>query len=637
VERVYRSTFLVPLETPMNDPLDTFLRLILPWETADQQLYKSVTWKFPKIQDPNDKRPPMANYATQDYNSLVQLIRSRAAKPQHDIWICLGTQRLADQTKITKDGYPKAIRQYQNIVSLKSIWLDVDVGKQDAYATQAEAIGAVAAFNAAIGMPAPTMIVFSGSGGMHVYWCTNISMTLEQWRPLSVGLQQAAVQFGLKFDPQVTVNGAGILRVPGTFNWKDPNVAKPVTLAPTAHQVYSYQQLHQVLGQYAGNVTPIKQGGQMSNWSANFAAGVQAAAPSPALIDIAANCPTVDDVLTRGGNGDSEGLWNLMMLLASFTDDPVASAHALSDKDPRYTQAETDRKLTEKINARATNANIGWPKCASIQPFSPKCMACPLLAQGKSPLAFANKPANAPPGATPQTGDPILPPEYWRDTNGHVFTLVTVPDKEAEGGGTKTIVMDVLEHPVVDAGVDPTTGRLIFKTNISGVERWIDVNVSGSMQPTAMATALSANNGVFIPAHKHKIARDFMVAWVAHLQRTKREMKAATYGWTDDQTGFTFDKTTYYDTGPVVAFRGASFDPKYSKKGDLQPWKDTLPLVYGNLPLEVVVASSFGAPLTALLGTTSCILSIHSALSGVGKSTAMKIAQAVWGDPITGM
>ena len=60
-------------------------------------------------------------------------------------------------------------------------------------------------------------------------------------------------------------------------------------------------------------------------------------------------------------------------------------------------------------------------------------------------------------------------------------------------------------------------------------------------------------------------------------------------------------------------------------------------LVYGKHALEIIVASSFAAPLVALLGNSSSVLSIYSAASGVGKSTAMKLAQSVWGHPVSGM
>lgn len=620
----------------MATALDTFLRLILPWETEYQQTYKSVTWKWPaapgwKQGDP----PPFANYAAQSYSELVRLITNRIARPQNDVYVALGTQAIADATKTTKDGFVKAIRKLENINYLKSIWLDIDVGKEGAYATQQDAFGALMDFVDTIGLPNPTMIVFSGSGGMHVYWCTAEPMPQNNWRPLAVGLQQAAVAYGLKFDPLVTVNAAGILRVPTSFNWKNLAEAKPVTLLDSPHPVHSYDELMASLATYIGAAAPPLRVVKPSSWSQNFQAGVGQAPPVD-IRDVAVNCPTIDDVLQRGGNGDPEPLWNMMMLVASFTDDPHAAAHALSNQDPRYTRAETEAKLAQKITDRANNPGIGWPKCTSIAPLHPACKTCPLLVQDKSPLNFANRPNSAQPGAAPQQGsDTLVPPPYWRDSKGHIH--VTVKDEDDE---EKRSTIDVLEHPVLEAGINVENGNLVFKTTISGTERWANVKLVGNVQPAAMGSALMASvmsGGIHLPSYKWKIARDFMVSWVKHLQQTKQVIVPATYGWTEDHKGFTFDNQTYYENSTQVAFRGTSFDKRYMKYGVLDPWTTAMDLIYGNGPLEIVAASSFAAPLTALLGNTSAVLSIYSADSGVGKTTAMRLAQAVWGDPLNGM
>ena len=60
-------------------------------------------------------------------------------------------------------------------------------------------------------------------------------------------------------------------------------------------------------------------------------------------------------------------------------------------------------------------------------------------------------------------------------------------------------------------------------------------------------------------------------------------------------------------------------------------------LIYGNTPLEIIVASAFAAPLVKLAFDSSVILSVYSHESGFGKTTAMKLAQAVWAHPVLGM
>ena len=111
--------------------------------------------------------------------------------------MALGTQRLADYRRAaTIDGFPKAIRKHNNIVSFKSIYLDIDVGKAGAYATTEDAFAALDDFCRTVGLPVPTMEVLSGCGGLHVYWCTDEPIPFENWVPLAKALRDAALAYG---------------------------------------------------------------------------------------------------------------------------------------------------------------------------------------------------------------------------------------------------------------------------------------------------------------------------------------------------------------------------------------------------------------------------------------------------------
>lgn len=336
------------------------------------------------------------------------------------------------------------------------------------------------------------------------------------------------------------------------------------------------------------------------------------------------------DIINRGGNGDAEPLWNLALMLASFTEDPKDAAHRLSSGDPRYVPAHTDKKLNEKINARAANPNIGWPQCTSFSPLHPGCQTCAHFIEKKSPLSFARKPVplQLPASNNP---DPLMPFGYYRDVNNHVFT--TVADDKNPGASK---VVDVLSRPILDGGIDEAAGTLIFRTRISGVEKWGSINVHANLQPTPAAQAMGAT-GVYVRPANYKYSRDFLVSWMSHLQDIKRTIAPATYGWTDDGKSFTFDQTIYSATGKDLVFRGSSHDPRFAAKGELKPWQDAMDLVYGNASLQTIVASAFAAPLIELIGSTSVVLSSYSAASGVGKTTAMMLAQSVWGDPRSGM
>src|SRR4029077_9469883 len=135
--------------------------------------------------------------------------------------------------------------------------------------------------------------------------------------------------------------------------------------------------------------------------------------------------------------------------------------------------------------------------------------------------------------------------------------------------------------------------------------------------------------------NNQKDVKDCVMAWMTHLQTRKRTIHPQSFGWSNNN--FVFGDYSYTPDGPELVYRGSSIDPKYDRVGELEPWPNAMELVYGSPQLEAVVASAFASPLVALMCDYSLVLSLQSHQSGFGKSTAMKLAQSVWGHPITGM
>lgn len=614
--------------------IQLFLGLLFPWEDEHVDLWKSVSWSFTG----RDGNPGMANFAAQSFDDLMRLIETRAKRRGADVYVCLGTQRTASAEAMSTDGFPKAVRQYKNLVNYKSIALDIDV-KEGGYATTEDAFAALDDFVAKAGLPKPTMEVFSGSGGLHVYWCTAHPMPFANWLPLAKALQAAALHYKLKFDPQVTINPAGILRVPNTYNYKPTPAAMVRLYRDPNHDFpqYDYQQLVGALSNYVDNSPGVSQAASDNKLNKNFIDNVSEAVPPVPIEDVAVNCPAIDDILERGGKDDAEPLWNLALLAASFTSDPYGAAHALSDGDRRYKRADTEKKLLEKINARAANPDLGWPKCDAFSKLHSACATCPLFAQQKSPFNFVTKSTTQQQQSTAAAhnftaaNDPLMPLGYWRNKLGHVMT--TLYSKNGS-----PYVAEIINYPLINGGLDPTDGTLLYEVTIGGVDRKRDINVSSNMQPIAAAAAMSkGHGGVYVHPKNHAAVRDFLVAWVSHLQTIKRDSNQSSYGWSTDGAAFAFDDKIYHANTVETVHRGKHHDASFSVSGKLKPWQDAMQLVYGNMPLETVVASAFAAPLIELIGTSSLVMSVYSHLSGIGKTTAMMLAQSVWGNPRSGM
>src|SRR5215510_6347868 len=131
----------------------------------------------------------------------------------------MSLQSVAKPPVMKNKRQQRAAERYNlNAVLLKAIWLDVDL--KDVFKDTAEAAAAFDRWRRAVGLPAPSLIVFSGSGGFHVYWVFDEPVTPQVWEPLAFGLVAACEQIGFKADTGRSKAAAQLMRLPGSFNQK---------------------------------------------------------------------------------------------------------------------------------------------------------------------------------------------------------------------------------------------------------------------------------------------------------------------------------------------------------------------------------------------------------------------------------
>lgn len=111
-------------------------------------------------------------------------------------------------------------REAVNAVTLKSFWLDVDAHGTGPHETPELALDAVKKFVAANSLPKPMFINMTGHG-TQVFWTLEEAVAKADWQPVADGLQELAKRCCLGADP-ITSDPARILRIPGTFNYRDP-------------------------------------------------------------------------------------------------------------------------------------------------------------------------------------------------------------------------------------------------------------------------------------------------------------------------------------------------------------------------------------------------------------------------------
>jgi Primase C terminal 2 (PriCT-2)/Family of unknown function (DUF5906) len=102
-------------------------------------------------------------------------------------------------------------------IAKRAFHLDLD-GKDFPGGT-AQAVQELGTFVKATGLPPPSIYVTSGRG-VHVYWCLDSDVPVDQWKPVSLALKAKCEELGFKADPTSTADPARVLRAPGSLNRK---------------------------------------------------------------------------------------------------------------------------------------------------------------------------------------------------------------------------------------------------------------------------------------------------------------------------------------------------------------------------------------------------------------------------------
>jgi hypothetical protein len=421
--------------------------------------------------------------------------------------------------------------------------------------------------------------------------------------------------------------------------------------------------------------------------------GIDDLFPDSDLDLVLPSCGFLADAVATGGANLNNPLFNLVNLICTFTKGGRADAHRMAkghanyDPNSTYTDEFFDRKDRER-----RERGLGWPSCATISATgSTACKGCPQLALGKSPLNFEQRPAptafmgaaaaaqqaaqgaavptasvtqaggfgaaqsnavgnvtgTAPQGSggpssgpgptglhgpvTPQGND--LPSGYLRDANGIVSRVMVDPNNPS-----LQISHPISKYPMLNAWIqsDPMTLHFDSQVEIGRVAQVdIEFEAIGGME---MRKVLQRQGFMLIQNDKH--SGEFFVSWVQKLQAMKASVASAPFGWQDKngQTeGFIFGGQLWTPNGnSPSATANPVINQQYKPKGSDAYWMDAVQLVtsHGRPDLEAIVASAFAAPLVMFTGHLGMLMSAYSKESGIGKSTALRIAQAVWGDPI---
>lgn len=532
-----------------------------------------------------------------------------------------------------KDG---SSRTKQNVLALKSFWVDIDCGENKPYQTQNEGLMALQSFCRATHLPKP-IIVDSGRG-LHAYWPLTESIAREEWERAATRLRTLCTEHDLMADP-ACFEAARILRIPGTYNFKGQEPV-PVTVLAGGKPI-DYATLKELLGvkdrpefeipQGGGDLSPLAQM-LRDNMENSFDHIIKR---TPTCAHIAFGMERQDEV--------SEPHWFSLLSVAKFCKDRDTALHIVSNRHPDYSYERTEAKA-EHI--------LGPHTCAEFEKHNPQlCKKCPFKGKIKSPIQLGRrlKEEDDEKDETDEEQDearegrilvdeprermPDPPFPYKRGVKGGIYRMPAAEEAEPE------LVFEE-DIWVAKRMLDPKEGGMMlvkYQHPQDGLQQWIMSN-KRLLDPQELRKEL-ASKDVLGTEKQLKLLTDYMMKSSKNLiSTTKAELMRKQFGWHDDDKVFILGDKEYSKEAtrfsPPSSITEAMV-PLFEPKGTFEKWKEVFDL-YGREGYEAhafAAGIAFGAPLFKFTGHAGVIINMIHPNSGTGKSTILRMCNSVYGHP----
>jgi hypothetical protein len=542
-------------------------------------------------------------------------------------------------------------RKKENVAALKALWLDIDcgeakaeinpkTGRPDGYIDQAAGIGALKAFTATIGLPKPILV--NSGRGVHAYWPLTESITRDEWEPVAARLRDLCETHKFYVDPQV-FEAARILRVPGTYNFKD-DPANEVTVLTTAKPV-DFTQFYKTLGVKTQDLTPLDTPkrelsdlakSMQENVTSRFSKIMQRSAKGTGCLQL------LDCYENRGSL--SEGRWFDALSVAKFCLDQDTAIHTVSEGHPDYEPGKTLRKIK----------HILWPHtCEVFERSNPGgCEGCLHKGKIKSPITLGREVQAATSADNIVVVEPevegIAPtihviPEYpfpfFRGKAGGVYRK---PPKDKDGEESEDGDICVLPYDlyILKRMRDPVLKDVavikIHKPKDGVTE--LTVPLTTAVEPSDLRKLL-AGESILCGKKQFEYISEFMRASVLMLSdKHKAEQMRLQFGWADNDSKFIVGDSE-------ITADGAYYSPPSSTTsevarrmgpvGSMEKWQEVFNLYRrpGLEPHAFAALTGFGAPIFKFLGQRGAMINVIHPSSGTGKTTILHMANSIWGSP----
>ena len=619
---------------------EDFLQTV--WPTQGPYLLATpVTWQDRETGEP---RSGFRHEAVESPADAAQ--RVAALQQQEDVYFALGS--IIEQRQ-------KGVRAQANIAQLRSFWLDIDIRPDDKhYNTLEQAGAALRSFCKDLGLPRP-LIVDSGSG-LHVYWSMDEDLDRHQWNHYAQLLKGLVKAKGLEADPSRTADCASVLRPAGSSNHKrgtsDPvQVMGPIpaaqskqTLLARIARAAEELQVKPEQSTQTLDIAGTNPAAQMSDAPDNRnSAAAQGATPEHVPSNPKKVVSKCQQLLWQAQHADEvdEPQWYAMIGCLRHAERGQEAIHKLSALYSGYNSTETQRKIEQH-----ERGGYGPSTCAAFDNARPGgCEGCPFAGKITTPLQLGREPKQA---QTPviqfqaqsgQAGQVTLPPppkpfKRVLDSNGNTYIAVTVTNLD-----NSTEDIRIYEHDLYPSGLTYNEREGRYFVSISRYlpqDGWADFELPlGQLFDKRSLSSTLGDIGVMPDLDKVEKLVSYMIGYIQQLQKqVKSAMIYAQLGWRNETEFVLPDQVLSAGRSEhVTPSRNIINALSWSEpRGDLKTWKQVA-TVYnrpGAEALQFGFGIGFAAPLFQFTNYSGMLVSMVGE-KGCGKSSAMMLANSIWG------
>jgi hypothetical protein len=520
------------------------------------------------------------------------------------------------------NGTPICSREHS--LGSRTLAVDVDAGPEKAYPSVQDALqafyAAVSSAQTEHNLPPYNLLLDTGHG-LHGAWVLDQVLMPGRWASSTATLYKMLEKFGLKPDRGMkSIDKALRLGLP------DGSIANHK--APAAAVVLLHEGQRLPLAAMEAALGPerltLVQPSRVDARDGNFDI------PSNYKFSIDA---VVDDCLvlkhmaaTKGADVEDYDLWHRSVMQAARDHDEKRGeywAHTFSEGHAKYNPNEVDDKIAD-----ARRGGQQLITCREFALHTAICQTCPWWGKVNSA------------GGIPKqkrleiaTAFTLPDPRY---VNGQYSLLLQYTD---ENGKLEEITIVKGYHfglvsLFTDEAGEQTMEFVYFPSSQPKHQQKVSLKVAEFRSIPVMVDSL-AKFQLVLPPGAHKRFLEALVAWLDAMRNQGKARRNHTrMGWTEDGA---------FVTGGVLHGLAGStpFAPKgymaaYQPNGDLGSFmKLARTIMASELRPEahMLMAVSFAAPLLSLAGVPGATLCFWSNESGLGKSTLMSLAAAVWGRP----